>query len=177
MRERVSLQQGKLEASGLPEAGWDGIVSGEVVEHFEDDEKLVREFHRLLKPGGVCVVSVPADPGKWDHNDEWSGHFRRYRAQDLQRLFTRNGFQAEAVHYWGWPLAYLFHRCFYLPWLRRSWRLEGKVRAGSLSTKIGVHPWVSKGLAQIFRLDTFVNRLPFGIGLVGCFRKSSSGKA
>jgi len=171
-RERVELKHGTLEKSGLPEQSFDGITAGEVLEHFQDDQSLVREFHRLLKPGGVCVVTVPADPDKWDLNDEWAGHFRRYRARDLERLFAGAGFQAELIHYWGWPLGYLFHKLFYLPWLRRHHHLEGQARANSVSTRIGVHPWISQGLALVFQMDNLFNRLPFGIGLVGCFRKS-----
>ena len=170
-RDRVSLAQGKLPDTGLAEASIDGIVSGEVVEHFKDDQALIREFRRLLKPGGVCVVSVPADPGKWDLNDEWSGHFRRYHAQDLERLFTGAGFSVEAIHYWGWPLGYLFHRLFYLPWLRSHYRLDGQTRSQTLATRVGVSPFVSKSIALIFRIDNLFNRLPYGIGLVGSFRK------
>ena len=170
-RARVELKQGTLENSGLADGSFDGIVAGEVLEHFQDDQALVREFHRLLKPAGVCVVTVPADPGKWDLNDEWAGHCRRYRAEDLKRIFRGKGFQTEVILYWGWPLGYLFHRLFYLPWLRRHHHLEGQARARSISTKLGVHPWVSQGLAQVFRLDNLFNWLLFGIGLVGCFRK------
>jgi SAM-dependent methyltransferase len=170
-RDRVSLAQGKLPDTGLAEASLDGIVSGEVVEHFQDDRGLVREFSRLLKPGGVCVVSVPADPGKWDLNDEWSGHFRRYHAHDLERLFTGAGFSVGTIHYWGWPLGYLFHRLFYLPWLRRHHHLDGRSRSRTLSTRVGVSPFVSKFIALIFGIDNLFNRLPYGIGLVGSFRK------
>ena len=169
--QRVSLTQGKLPDTGLLAASFDAIVSGEVVEHFQDDQALVREFHRLLKPGGVCVVSVPADPKKWDLNDEWSGHCRRYQAEDLRRLFTANGFEVAALHYWGWPLGYLFHRFFYLPWLGRHHRLDGRTRSQSFSTRVGVSPLVSKSIAALFSFDNLFNRLPYGIGLVGCFRK------
>ena len=170
-RERVSLTQGRLPDTGLMAASFDGIVCGEVVEHFQDDWAVVREFFRLLKPGGVCVVSVPADPGKWDLNDEWSGHFRRYPARELAELFTGNGFGVESLHYWGWPLGYLFHRFVYLPWLRRYHRLDGRTRGRTLATRVGVSPVVSKAIAALFSFDNLFNRLPFGIGLVGCFRK------
>ena len=171
-REQVEFQQASLPGTGLKPASFDGIVSGEVVEHFKDDRALVREFSRLLKPGGVCVVSVPADPKKWDLNDEWSGHFRRYHAEDLARLFTANGFEVAALHYWGWPLGYLFHRFFYLPWLRRHHRLDGQTRSRTLATRVGVSPLLSKSIAALFSFDNLCNRLPYGIGLVGCFKKT-----
>ena len=170
-RERVELVRGSIMQTGLADNSFDGVAAGEVIEHFSDDAGLVREFGRLLKPGGICVVSAPADPKKWCLNDDWSGHVRRYHAADLEALFTRNGFETVAVHYWGWPLAYLFHYALYLPWLERHHQLDGVDRAQSVSTRVGVSPWVSKGLALAFRLDNLFNGLPYGIGLVGCFRK------
>lgn len=170
-RDRVELKQALLPASGLPPESFDGIVAGEVLEHFPDDQALVQEFHRLLRPGGACVVSVPAQTKKWDLNDEWAGHCRLYTAEGLKALFETTGFEAGDLRHWGWPLAYLFHRLIYLPWLYRHHRQEGAARAGALSTRIGIHPWVSAGFAWVFQLDNLFCDLPLGIGLVGKFLK------
>ena len=37
----------------------DGVVALEMIEHVEDAKGVLSEIHRLLKPGGVCVVSTP----------------------------------------------------------------------------------------------------------------------
>lgn len=42
----------------LPDAVADGIMSNQVIEHLSDTDNLVREACRLLKPGGVFVVST-----------------------------------------------------------------------------------------------------------------------
>lgn len=43
----------------LGEAGFDVVVSTEVIEHVASPAALVRNAHRLLRPGGVFVLSTP----------------------------------------------------------------------------------------------------------------------
>jgi ubiquinone/menaquinone biosynthesis C-methylase UbiE len=38
---------------------FDAVVSGEVIEHLEVPDKLLREMYRLCKPGGIMVFSTP----------------------------------------------------------------------------------------------------------------------
>jgi SAM-dependent methyltransferase len=40
-------------------ASFDGVDLIEVIEHIENQPQLIREIHRVLKPGGVMVVSTP----------------------------------------------------------------------------------------------------------------------
>jgi SAM-dependent methyltransferase len=43
----------------LPDASVDMIVASQVIEHVADTDKLVREFYRLLKPGGCLILGTP----------------------------------------------------------------------------------------------------------------------
>ena len=54
--------KGEVEALGLPDACFDAIVCSEVLEHCADPEAILREMRRLLRRGGVAVVTVPNDP-------------------------------------------------------------------------------------------------------------------
>lgn len=47
------------EATGLEDACCDLVVSFETIEHVPDDQALLREFARILKPGGRLVCSTP----------------------------------------------------------------------------------------------------------------------
>lgn len=38
---------------------FDVVTATEVIEHLEDFRRVVREIHRVLKPGGVCILSTP----------------------------------------------------------------------------------------------------------------------
>jgi SAM-dependent methyltransferase len=41
------------------DATFDVVTATEVIEHLEDFRRVVREIHRVLKPGGVCILSTP----------------------------------------------------------------------------------------------------------------------
>lgn len=43
----------------LPEGSQDVVVSFETIEHLEDEQGLLTEFHRLLRPDGVLICSTP----------------------------------------------------------------------------------------------------------------------
>lgn len=43
----------------FPDNHFDFVVSSEVIEHTPDPEKAIREIYRVLKPGGIMVLSTP----------------------------------------------------------------------------------------------------------------------
>ena len=45
--------------SGYSDAGFDVIVCSDVVEHLENPAAILREFARVLRPGGTALVSLP----------------------------------------------------------------------------------------------------------------------
>lgn len=43
----------------FPDAAFDAITSFETLEHLEERDRFLSELRRVLKPGGVCVLSTP----------------------------------------------------------------------------------------------------------------------
>lgn len=43
----------------FPDRSFDCIMLGEVIEHLYDTDTLIQEIHRILKPGGVLVLTTP----------------------------------------------------------------------------------------------------------------------
>ncbi len=60
----------------------DGVVPAaamfDVIEHIEDDRAAVAQVHRILKPGGLFFLTVPAYNWLWSGADVDALHFRRY---------------------------------------------------------------------------------------------------
>ena len=50
-----------------------------MLEHVEDDQAAIRQVYRILQPGGVAVIEVPAGPDLYDIYDRQLMHHRRYR--------------------------------------------------------------------------------------------------
>jgi len=77
-----------LERLPFADAAFDYIASHEVVEHVEDPAVVLQELHRVLKPGGVCVIATPNGASLWIE------HLR----QRLMRLLGRRGAPVGADH-------------------------------------------------------------------------------
>lgn len=45
----------------FPEASFDVVMCNHVLEHVEDDKKVLKEFYRVLKPGGWAILQSPID--------------------------------------------------------------------------------------------------------------------
>lgn len=152
---------------------FDAVVCGEVLEHIQDDVRAAKEFHRVLKDRGVCIISVPANPRLWDKNDEWAGHFRRYTQMQLRQLFEENGFVVIRCTHWGFPLIRLFHKFAYLPIVNRKILKQKK----NISRETGPLFRLLKNRrlhrigAAFFSFDNLFNFLPFGLGLLLVARK------
>jgi SAM-dependent methyltransferase len=77
------------------------IASANVLEHIADDEGALREMARILRPGGLAAVVVPAGPGLFDAYDEHLGHERRYARKELARRGERAGLEVLEDAYLG----------------------------------------------------------------------------
>ncbi|HUT53500.1 MAG TPA: methyltransferase domain-containing protein [bacterium] len=165
----VRLFQASLTALPFPDAGFDAAVSGEVLEHLDDDAAGAAELYRVLRPGGPCFVTVPAFRRQFSVQDEWAGHKRRYNREGLQRLMEGVGFATEKVHYWGWPMGYIYDRFFFIPWLKR--KLAGGQTEIDATASLGASPFAIRLVSLAFSFDRLFQGLPFGIGLFGLFRK------
>lgn len=64
---------------------FDCVVAVEVLEHVEEDDRFVREVHRVLKPGGVFLMTTPN--GQFVENTN-PDHKRHYTKKGLSDLLT-----------------------------------------------------------------------------------------
>ncbi|MEO6036217.1 MAG: class I SAM-dependent methyltransferase [Verrucomicrobiota bacterium] len=84
----------------FPDESFDLITASDVLEHLSDAPRALREWHRLLRPGGVLIVFVPAFMFLWTAHDEVNKHFQRYRRDELNRLIEKTSFDVRRSSYW-----------------------------------------------------------------------------
>jgi 2-polyprenyl-3-methyl-5-hydroxy-6-metoxy-1,4-benzoquinol methylase len=76
---------------------FDAILLLDVLEHLDDEKVVRRTLCRLLKPGGLAVVSVPARPDLFSESDKIQGHRRRYLPDSLQSAFRDTGLKMQRM--------------------------------------------------------------------------------
>lgn len=59
------------------------VLMLDVLSHFEDETWALKEIQRVLVPGGVAIIMVPAFQFLWGIHDEIAHHFRRYTMPQL----------------------------------------------------------------------------------------------
>lgn len=93
---RGTVQQASIYALPYPDCHFDVVVCLEVIEHIENDAQAVRELHRVLKPGGLLIASVPYTY-YWPDYLKLIGHYRHYNRGSFATLLRANGFAV--THY------------------------------------------------------------------------------
>ena len=78
--------------TGLPDAAYDVVIANHVLEHIDDDRAAMRELFRLLKPGGVAVLSVPLNASRQETYENAGAHgtaerFAHFSAEDHKRYY------------------------------------------------------------------------------------------
>jgi 2-polyprenyl-3-methyl-5-hydroxy-6-metoxy-1,4-benzoquinol methylase len=99
----------------LPDASFDAVWAGEVIEHVADTAGWLSEVRRVLRSGGSLLLSTP-DHGRLEmlwwalaprafeaHFDPRADHLRFYRSRTLTELFEEFGFQDVQVRAAGGP--------------------------------------------------------------------------
>lgn len=60
---KVIEQQENATSLSFPDATFDRVIAAHVLEHLYKPHEVLREWRRVLKPGGVLTLLLPCDPG------------------------------------------------------------------------------------------------------------------
>ncbi len=89
---------------GVPTKSLNVILCMSVLEHLWDPLPTLKEFKRILVPGGVCLLNVPSWRGKWflefsafrlqlSPKSEMDDHKMYYDVKDFWPLLVQSGFK------------------------------------------------------------------------------------
>src|SRR5687767_6866682 len=113
----VPLLHFDLTRCPLPDNSLDIAVLLNVLEHIKDDTLAVHQLYRILKPGGIAVIEVPAGPELFDIYDELLMHYRRYKLPALRQLILESKFTILQQSHLGF---FLYPGFFLVKQLRRK---------------------------------------------------------
>ena len=101
-RERgLPVVQGSLLALPFADRSFDVVTSFDVIYHawVPDDGAAMKEMSRVLRPGGVVLIRVPALRILWGAHDDAVDSRHRYTRPELVRLLEDQGFEVVRATY------------------------------------------------------------------------------
>ena len=137
---------------------FDSIVNLNVLEHIDDDNKVLRNFYSLLEDGGHLILLTPAHQFAYSKIDKNLGHFRRYEIEDLSEKLQNVGFNIIQSRYLN--ILGLF-----------GWFVSGKVLRNSQIklNQVGIFELISRPILFFEKLISF----DFGLSVFFIAKKTS----
>jgi SAM-dependent methyltransferase len=139
----------------------DLITSMDVIEHL-DDAVALAEYRRVLRPGGLVLLTVPAYPWLWSHHDDWAAHLRRYTRRTLVDAVTQAGLR---------PLRTAYFNSFLVPPAAVMRRTPVRRLITVEQDEVGASsPFVDRVMTSLARAERAWARrgrgVPFGLSIV-----------
>jgi SAM-dependent methyltransferase len=160
-----NVQEGDILALPFPDASFDAVICSSVLYHewVSDVGGAMREMHRVLRPGGVLLINVPAFPFLYSVHDKAVMTARRFRKREIREVLQKQNFKIRRLTYWTtllFPLA-IAARTLGGSKMGRDFETEGA-------------SFTQRAFTRIMALELHVLRkisLPFGVALLAVARK------
>jgi len=143
---RVDMRHGNLAQLPLPDGDVDVVVNFQVIEHLWDQGQFVTDCARVLRPGGVLLMSTPNritfSPGLDTPLNPF--HTRELNGAELTELLTDNGFEVESM-------LGVFHGSRLL---ELDARHGGSIIGAQIDRAVANAPWPAALLADVASITT-----------------------
>ena len=166
-RSRGSFGLVQADGSALPfqSESFDAAIGLDVFENIEADLAAITECARVLRPGGVLVLTVPAFRTLWGPHDVALHHFRRYRRREVRDRLVAAGLTPVRLSY---SVFFLFPLVLLI-------RLFEKGRRGPAEASLPTVPrWLNSLLIRLGAVEAWLITfapLPWGSSVVAVARK------
>ena len=75
------------------------IISLNVLEHIEDDDKYIKKFYNHLPQDGKLILYLPSSNLIWTELDDMVNHKRRYSKSGIVEQLNSNSFEIEKIFF------------------------------------------------------------------------------
>ncbi len=153
----LAAERGSATALPFPDQTFDVVLATDVIEHLDDDAKALREIARVLKKGGIAIITVPAFKLLWGRQDEIAHHKRRYLKRNLLHTVRVSDLT---------PLqSFYFNYLLFAPiWLARKVLRRAEFKSENELNS----PLLNLVFGAVFALDVMsapIVRPPFGVSI------------
>ena len=150
----------------FPDGVFDAVVASDVLEHIEDDMAAAAEIARVMRPGSVAIISVPAHQWLFSEHDTALRHCRRYSKAAIRQVLEGNGLRIRRLTYWNAAL-------FPLICLRRL--IANRRPEYRATSDLGPTPvLINEALAGLLAIEAAILRyasLPWGVSLIALAKR------
>ncbi len=151
----------------FPNNTFEIVLAMDVLEHLEKPEWAISELYRVLSPGGIAIITVPAYMFLWGVQDDTSHHYRRYIKSTLLNEIKRSShFKIIRVTYFN---TFLFLPIAIFRLLSRFLGLKNRQSDFDINS-----PLLNNIFFTIFNTERkilkYVN-FPFGISILSILKK------
>jgi len=157
----------------LPSGSLPAVGVFDVLEHLDHPDLMLAELHRILAPGGLLFVTVPALSWLWSDEDDVAGHQVRYTRRTLTAAMAEAGFAELHSAYLYASLVAPAAAIRAVPY-RLGRRRSGTEALAALDQQLDPPPAVDKAVRSVLRGESRLARrlrLPIGTSLLGVYRR------
>lgn len=161
------IKRGSVENIPFKDSQFDAVVSVDVLYHrqVKDDKRALREFKRVLKPGGILIIKNPAHDWLRGGHDKIIHTKRRYSKSDLEIKLKESGFSIIKLSYVN---------MFFFPFAVTKRVFESLSYQKPHSDVAPLHPLLNNFLKSVYNLEMEIwtrATLPFGLSLFAIAKK------
>ncbi len=164
VRPNATLLQGEAACLPLKANAFGAAILLDLIEHV-DDRGVLGEIQRVLRPGGMALITVPALPWLWSYRDDVSGHLRRYTRSRLYKVIKDSRLEVCEIRHYQFIL---------LPLVILT-RLLGRESAEMCNLEERPLPVINSALTWINQIEAILGDFipwPCGSSLVAVCRKA-----
>ncbi len=111
----VDIREASITALPFASSMFDVVVSADVICQIGNPEVAMAEFSRVLRPGGLLIINVPAYMWMWSYHDDTVQTKHRYTRPEIAKLLGVGGFSVERLTHWNalpFPLIWAKRKLF-----------------------------------------------------------------
>lgn len=161
-----NVREGNVCALPFEDASFDAVISSSVLYHewVGDIDTAVREMHRVLRPGGLVLINVPAFRFLHSAHDDAVMTARRFRKPEIRTLLLNQNFTIRRLTYWT---SLLF------PFAIAARTLGGSKMGRDFQADQS--SWLPRAFSGIMAVERYLLRsgcsFPFGVALLAAATK------
>lgn len=148
---------------------FDVIIASDILEHIKNSGSALNGWRKIMKPGGILIIFVPAFNFLWSEHDTSNVHYRRYTKNGLVNDLKMADFKIDRISYWNFILFFpaSIVRIFQHMFMKR--------KIQTLQQLYEINPILNKIIISMLKFENWFHKrlnFPVGVSIFAIARKS-----